>query len=127
MSEDWFVSAVEQVSRAGRDVCAAIEASINRLESGRDARAAGQPLAEMVGELITAGGRDTRLGATEAFRDFERSVASMRARVVWELIDEDGLALSEVARLLRISRQAVARLHRAATEQSGDISDQEVT
>jgi DNA-directed RNA polymerase specialized sigma24 family protein len=127
MSEDWFDCAVEQVSRDGRDTCAAIEAAVNRLKSARDARAAGQPLAEMVGELITAGGRETRLGATEAFRDFERSVASMRARVVGALIDEDGLALSEVARLFGISRQAVARLYRAAAEQSGDTGDQKVT
>ncbi len=124
MSEDWFVAAVEQVARAGRDACAAIEAAVHGLESGRDARTAGQPLAEMVDAIITAGGRDSRLGAAEAFREFERSVASMRARVVRALIDEDGLALSEVAQRLRISRQAVARLYRAATEPSGDTGDQ---
>ncbi len=78
----------------------------------------------MVDELITAGGRDVRLGAAEAFREFERSVASMRAGVVRSLIDEDGLALSEVGQRLRISRQAVARLYRAATGQSGDSGDQ---
>jgi phosphate uptake regulator len=127
MSEDWFDAAVEEVARAGRDSCAAIEAAVQRLESGRDARAAGRPLADMVDELITAGGRDVRLGAAEAFREFERSVATMRAEVVRALIDEDRLALSEVARRFRISRQAVARLYRAADEQSGDTGDQKVT
>jgi hypothetical protein len=124
MSEDWFAAAVEQVARAGRDSCAAIEAAVRQLESSRDARAASLPLAEMVDEIITAGGRDIRLGAAEAFREFERSIATMRAVVVRALIDEDRLALSEVARRLRISRQAVARLYRAATEESGDTGDQ---
>lgn len=123
MSEDWFVNAVEEVARAGRDSCAAMEAAVHRLETGRDARAAGQPLAEMVDELITAGGRDIRVGAAEAFREFERSIASMRAGVVRALIDEDGLELSEVGRRLRISRQAVGRLYRAAIMPSGETGD----
>ncbi len=124
MSEDWFPAAVEEVARPGRDSCAAIEAAVHRFESGRDARAAGEPLTDMVDELITAGGRNIRLGAAEAFREFERSVATMRAEVGRALIDEDRLALSEVARRFRISRQAVTRLYGAADEQSGDTGDQ---
>lgn len=116
MGDDWFVSAVDRVARAGSDCCAAIEAAVHRLESGRDARAAGQPLADMVEEMITTGGREMRLSAAEAFREFERSVATMRSEVVRVLIDEDGLALSDIARRLQISRQAVARLYRAPTE-----------
>jgi phosphate uptake regulator len=115
MDEDWFGAAVDRVTHAGRDCCAAIEAAVQRLESGRESKAAGQPLADMVEEIITAGGRDVRLSAAEAFREFERSVATMRSEVVRALIDEDGLALTEVARRFQISRQAVARLYRAST------------
>jgi hypothetical protein len=113
MDDDWFVAAVDRVAQSGRDSCVAIEAAVHRLENGRDARAAGQRLAEMVEELIMEGGRDIRLGAAESFREFERSVAAMRSEVVRALIDEDGLAQSEVARRFQISRQAVARLYRA--------------
>jgi len=112
MSRDPFVEAAEQVATAGRAACAAIEAAVGALEVGVRARATGESLADIVDEMIDAGGRPVRLAAAEAFHGFERAVAEMRARVVCALIDEEGLSLTEVALRLRISRQAVARLYR---------------
>ncbi len=116
MTEDWFVGAVEQVESAGRQACLAIETAVSALQGGCEARSAGRPLVDVVDELIAAGGRQTRLSAADAFREYERAIASMRAGVVRALVDEGGLSLTDVARRLKISRQAAARLYEPASE-----------
>ena len=123
MSQDPFVAAAEVVAAAGRAACEAIESAIRALEAGARARTRGMPLVETVDELISAGGRDVRLSAADAFHEFERAVADMRAGVVCMLIDADGLSQTEVARRLQISRQAVARLYRDAKEWDDPAGD----
>jgi hypothetical protein len=111
LTEDWFAGAVEQVADAGRDACLAIETAVGALREGREALQAGRSLVDVVDELIAAGGRETRLSAADAFREYERSIASMRAGVVRVLVDEGGLSLTDAAKRMRISRQAAARLY----------------
>ena len=123
MSRDPFVAATEEVAAAGRAACNAIESAIRALEVGARARTTGVPLVDVVDELIGAGGRDVRLATADAFHEFERALAVMRARVVCTLVEEDGLSLTEVALRLRISRQAVARLYQHAREGDGPAGD----
>ena len=111
MTEDWFVGAVERVADAGNQACLAIETAVGALREGCEARNAGRSLVEVVDELIIAGGRETRLSAADAFREYERAIASMRASVVRALVDEGGLSLKDVAKRMKISRQAAARLY----------------
>ena len=54
------------------------------------------------------------------FREYERAIASMRADVVRVLVDEGGLSLTDVARQMRISRQAAARLYEPVPERHGE-------
>jgi DNA-directed RNA polymerase specialized sigma24 family protein len=114
--QDPFVLAVEDVAAAGRAACDAIESAIGALEVGASARTAGVPLVDVVEDLIGAGGREVRLATAAAFHAFERALAEMRSKVVCELIDGEGLSLTEVGLRLEISRQAVARLYRQAKE-----------
>ena len=123
MYRDPFVAATEEVAAAGRAACDAIESAIRALEVGARARTTGIPLVDIVDELIVAGGRDVRLATADAFHEFERALAEMRAGVVCTLVDEDGLSLTEVALRLQISRQAVARLYRHAKEGDGPAGD----
>jgi hypothetical protein len=111
MTEDWFVGAAERVAEAAHEACLAIETAVAALREGCKARNAGRSIADVVDELIVAGGRETRLSAADAFHEYERAVASMRAGVVRALVDEGGLSLTEVAKRLKISRQAAARLY----------------
>lgn len=113
MTEDWFFGAVERVSDAGREACQAIETAVDALRDGCVARKAGRSIVDVVDELIAAGGREVRLDAVEAFHEYERAIASMRADVVRALVDEGGLSLTDVAKRMKISRQAVARLYEA--------------
>lgn len=111
MTEDWFPGAVERIADAGRQACLAIEMSVLALREGCTARIAGRSITDVVDELIAAGGRETRMSAADAFREYERAIASMRAGVVRELVDEGRLSLTDVAKRLKISRQAAARLY----------------
>ena len=116
MTEDWFAGAVERVADAGRQACLAIETAVGALREGGDARNAGRSLIDVVNALIAANGRETRLSAAEAFREYERAIASMRAGVVRALVDEDGLSLTDVAKCMGISRQAATRLYEPGPE-----------
>lgn len=111
MTEDWFVEAIERVAHAGRQACLAIETAVGELRKGSEARSAGRPIVDVVDELIGAGGRETRLSAADAFREYERAIAAMRSAVVRALVDEAGSSLTEVAKRMKISRQAAARLY----------------
>jgi hypothetical protein len=114
MTEDWFVGAVERVAGAGRQACLAIETAVSVLREGCEARNAGRSVVDVVDvvdQLIAADGRETRLAAADAFRDYERAIASMRASVVRALVDEGGLSLRAAAQRMKISRQAAARLY----------------
>lgn len=120
VTDDWFVAAVEQVVAAGRAACEALNAAVESLEEGRRARLAGRSMLEVVDDLIGGGGREIRFASAEAFRDFERAVAAMRAGVARSLVDDHGLSLTEVARRLNVSRQAASRLYQAEPELSVD-------
>jgi hypothetical protein len=111
MPEDWLVGAVDQVAEAGRQACLAIETAVGVLREGCEARNPGRSVVEVVDQLIAAGGRETRRAAADAFRDYERAIASMRAGVVRTLVDEGGLSLTAAAHRMKISRQAAARLY----------------
>ena len=113
MAEDRFVASVQKVSDSGRTVCDSVEAAVRPLQRAREARLAGRPMSEIVDDLISGGGRDIRLGAAEAFRQFEREIQWMRVRVIRAMIDEEGLSITDASSRLGISRQAGARLYRS--------------
>ncbi len=123
MTEDWFVGAVEPVESAGRQACLAIETAVGALREGCEARKAGRSVVDVVDEMIAAGGREIRLSAADAFREYERAIASMRSGVVRALVDEGGLFLTDVAKRLKISRQAAARLYEPASERGDQGPD----
>jgi methylphosphotriester-DNA--protein-cysteine methyltransferase len=121
MAEDGFVAAVRRVTDAGRVASEAVEAAVRALEKGRQARLAGRPMSEVVDELINGGGRVVRLGAAEAFRQFEREVQAMRVGVIRAMIDEEGLSVTEASARLGISRQAGSRLYGSGTPPAGPL------
>jgi hypothetical protein len=123
MTDDWFVEAVERVDEAGRRACLAIETAVGALREGCAARNAGRSVVDVVDEMIADGGRETRLSAADAFREYERAIASMRAAVVRSLVDEDGLTLTAAAQRLQISRQAAARLYEPVPEHCDEGPD----
>ncbi|SDP11071.1 hypothetical protein SAMN04515671_2958 [Nakamurella panacisegetis] len=111
ITEDGFEAAVQRVADAGDDARRAIDRAVGALREGCAAHNAGRSMADVVDQLVAAGGREIRLSAADAFREYERAIATMRAGVVRTLVDEDGLSLTDVAKRMKISRQAAARLY----------------
>ncbi len=118
MAEDWFLAAIERVSDSGQTVCESVEAAVNALDTGRQARLAGRPMSQIVDDLIGGGGRETRLRAAEAFLQFERAIQSMRVEVIRAMVDEEGLSMTDASARLGVSRQVGARLYRSKRDHS---------
>jgi hypothetical protein len=94
------------------------------LREGCEALDAGRSVVDVVDALIATGGRETRLSAADAFHEYERAIASLRAAVVRALVDETGLSLTEVAKRMKISRQAAARLYEPARGVETKVPDE---
>ena len=97
------------------------------MRDGCEARNAGRSIVDVVDELIAAGGREIRLSAADAFHEYERAIASMRADVVRALVDEGGLSLTDVAKRMKISRQAAARLYEPGRSMTTKVPTEEET
>jgi hypothetical protein len=115
---DPFLTALDDVERAGRAACAAIEIASKEVASLGTARTRGEPLEAIVEEGVARGIRARRIAAADAFHEYERSVARVRAFVVRALLDDAGLTRTDVARLIGISRQEVARLYERNAQRS---------
>jgi len=116
MTVDQCVESIDRVTRAGREACRAVETALEALLVGGELRQDGRSMVDIVDDMIARGGREMRLSAAEAFRDYERAIASLRAVVVKTLVDEEGLSLTSVAQRMKISRQAASRLYQSAPE-----------
>lgn len=123
MSEEWFVRAIERVAASGRLARREIDQAVRELESVRHACLSGRPLSDIVEELIGRGGPQIRSRTAQAFRDYERAIAAMRAGVVRALVDEHGYTFTDVAGKLQVSRQAIARLYRQGDGVTEDAAD----
>jgi DNA invertase Pin-like site-specific DNA recombinase len=73
---------------------------------------AGDGLVDIIPALVARGGRETRLAPTRAYHAFERAITAYRARAIRELVDDEHMTYTEIAELIGVSRQMVARLYR---------------
>ena len=79
----------------------------------RRQRAGGVPFVQMIDNAIAQGARERRLAVDEAVAAYRTAVMRLRAAVVRNLVDGEGMTLTAVAKLLRISQQMASRLYRA--------------
>lgn len=112
--KDWYVEAVDQVSVEAARLHAALDAVVAMLDEAKDHHQQGAQLREVVQRLAQSGGRDVRRSPTAAFAAFEAALTSYRSQVVTALVEQDGMTHTEIAQLIGVSRQMVARLHQAA-------------
>jgi hypothetical protein len=113
MQPDWFLDSIDGVERAGAAARDEISASIESLGRAKGQRAAGVSVATIVSDLEADGARETRLRAAGAMATFEHAMMMFRVGLVRDLIDRDGLTLTEVGRRIGVSRQMTARLYRS--------------
>jgi hypothetical protein len=116
LAEDWYAASIDRVEAAARSVHEAVDAVVAALAAARQERLAGRPLPAIVESLVARGGKETRRSADDAFREYTKAVTAYRAAAIQALVDEDGMTLSEVARITGVSRQMVARLYRIGAD-----------
>jgi hypothetical protein len=122
VSADWYERAIDGVARSAREVSDALQAWNEDLTDAHRQRVLGVPLFEMVRSGIAHGSRDRRLAADEAIADYRAAVMRLRVAVVRNLVNTEGMTLTAVAKLFKVSRQMASRLY--ATAQDG-IPDRE--
>jgi hypothetical protein len=120
MSIDWYDQAIDEVERALRDVRDALRAWNEDLLEVRRLRGHAVPFVEMLNDAIAQGARDRRVALDEAMAAYRNAVMRLRAGVVRTLVDGEGMTVTAVAKLLRISRQMASRLYATAERGGGD-------
>ena len=92
MEQDWLITTLDEVERAGRDALDAVNEALACLLVPRRERSAGVPLAEIFDGLNARGWQSTRRRADKAVKGFESAIMRLRARVIVALVDEEGRA-----------------------------------
>ncbi|MCU1601077.1 MAG: hypothetical protein JWO22_1786 [Frankiales bacterium] len=109
---DWYGQAVQRVEDEARRLKASVDAAALMLKTAAEQHRDGADLPDVIGRLVAEGGRTTRRSSATAFAAFEAAVTSYRSQVVTALVDQHDMTYTEIARLIGVSRQMVARLHR---------------
>ena len=118
VSADWFLDRIDAVVQAAEAARAALNDASDVLEPAREKWLAGEPVASIAVYLHDQGAERRRLVASR-LHDYERSVADLRAAVVYALVQEAGASLTQVADGMGISRQGVAKLYQTGAELQG--------
>jgi hypothetical protein len=72
---------------------------------------AGQPVADLVVELLAGGANVARSDLGVALRAYERAMQAVRAEAVRGLVDAGRLTMTEAARVMGVSPQMARRLY----------------
>lgn len=115
-SIDWFTYSLDEIERTSRAVINVLEEYSECLKGAAKDRESGAPAHQVFESLLTNRSREIRLRANEAINAYQNAAMQFRARIVRSLVDDDGMTLSDVARLMTVSRQMAARLYRNASE-----------
>ena len=112
---DWYLDAVDEAVAAGQALREALDQTDELFMAARRRRLEGVSLARIVTTMAEDGGRSARLSVNEAFAAWTAAITAYRARAIRAVVDEEGMTLSEIARLSGVSRQMVGRLYRFGT------------
>jgi hypothetical protein len=113
---------MDEVARAARRVCEALRVWDGDLVESRRLRHAGAPFVETLQRGIAQGSRDRRVAADEAIAAYRKAVKQLRVAAVRTLVDDEGMTLTALARLLRISRQMTSRLYRGVSPGQSEVA-----
>ncbi len=122
MEADWFVVSLDAMERAADEARTALDAVVAVLGPVRHDRIAGVPLRANIERMEQIGGPAARRAAGLALQRYEQAVQSFRAEVIRHFVADEGLSLSEAARILGVSRQRAARIVAAAPDVAADSS-----
>jgi hypothetical protein len=122
MAEDWFLSRISTVEQAALFASRALASVPEIFAPARTDRLAKVPLTLIARDLGLRAAEQRRLVAS-AYREYEHSMAVLRADVVRGLVDEEGIQVSQLTAQMGISRQAITRLYRRGRNLNEDLED----
>lgn len=103
----------------------ALARSIENLTELRRERQCNSSVESILELAVGTGGPGTRHATEEAFHRYQHAVMELRALIIRSLVDESGSTLSQVARVMCISRQKVTELYRVGRAISDKSRKQE--
>lgn len=111
MDDDWLTSAIDEVALAIDVAVEALNHVHEVLAEARRDRAAGVPFLEIFNRFFAREGQARHLSASRVLEDYETRMLRLRAAVVRELVDGEGMSLTSVSVRSGLSRQKVSRLY----------------
>ena len=115
--EDWLLSSVDEAMRAAQGACDAITKNMELLQQARNRYVEGAPLMDVVQGIVAQHGTEIRRASAAAILEFQGAAQRLRAGAVRSMIDTGGMSISEVARLLDVSRQMTQRIYKQGTSE----------
>ncbi len=126
MERDEFVRSLERLDRALKGVEEAIPGFREATKRVGDAVEAGRPVGESLQELHWP---TIRRRLEESWTEFQQALYDSRCRSIRIMVDDEGMSLSEIARMRGLSRQLISRLYRdgSSARSSTDESPADTT
>ena len=117
-----MTAAIDEVALAIEVAIQALNDANDVLAQARQDRVAGVPFLEIFDRFLARGGHERRASASRVLEDYETRMLHLRAAVVRELVDREGMSLTWVSVRSGLSRQKVSRLYHSTRKAppSGD-------
>jgi hypothetical protein len=116
LETDWFVASLDALEAAAAEAQAALADVVEYLVPARQSRLTGDSLLDIIDTMAETGGPESRRDAGLALQRYEQASQSFRAEVIRHFVADEGLSMSESARIMRISRQRAARILASASD-----------
>lgn len=113
--DDWLTAAIDEVALAIEVAVRALNDAHEALAQARQDRVAGLPFLEIFDAFLARGGQARRVSASRMLENYETRMLRLRAAVVRELVDKEGMSLTGVSVRSGLSRQKVSRLYHLPT------------
>ncbi len=106
---DDYIRSLENLERGRTNLISALDAFGDASRSVCEAVAEGADVANALQELHWVG---IRRNLEETWSSFQEALYEVRCVAVGIMIDEEGLSISQIARMRGVSRQLISRLYR---------------
>lgn len=112
-ADGWLEAALDAVESAAREASAAIAELAGVVARTRGYARSGFPVKLVVRRMAADGVRDRRVAAGQAMQRYETSSLALRGELIRHLVDDEGMSVTEAARMLGVSRQRAGRIYSA--------------
>jgi len=107
-----YVESIDEVIAAAREAQEALRQTVALMQQVRQMHEQGMSIVEVTREYHDRGWREQRLATGRSLAAYESSMLGLRSQIVRDLVDNYGMTLTAVAKVMGVSRTMAARLYR---------------